>query len=115
MLPSTMWSSETHDTIQVLTWIPQRSGQPVDWNGLGKALIDQPHQRWVVDLSPVPLVTSEALAQIMGAARRVRQQGGRIALAGLSPSLRQVAASVRLDRLVEIQPTVAQAATALSA
>lgn len=112
-IASPMWRTDDHERIRVLTWNGQRPGEPVDWRQLGQLLIDQPQARWVVDLSPIPLVTSEGLAQIMGAVRRVREAGGRVALCGLSPALRQVAASVRLDRLVDILPDVTAAVAAL--
>lgn len=108
-----MWRTDESERIRVVSWSAQRPGEPVDWPSLGQVLGERPQARWVIDLSPVPLITSDALAQIMGAVRRVREAGGRVALTGLSPALRQVAASVRLDRLVEIQGDVAAAVAAL--
>lgn len=108
-----MWRSEERDHIRVVSWSVEPGVAGVDWPQLGRLLAAAPRASWVIDLAAVPLVTSEGLAEIMGGVRRLRDAGGRAAVCGLSPALRQVAASVRLDRLVAVHPDVATAVAGL--
>lgn len=108
-----MWRIDERDGIRVISWVAEPGGTGVDWPQLSRLLATDPRAAWVIDLAAIPLVTSDGLAEIMGGVRRLRDAGGRAAVCGLSPALRQVAASVRLDRLVSVHADAVAAIAAL--
>jgi anti-anti-sigma factor len=67
----------------------------------------------VVDISAIRLITSESLAAIVGAVRRVQLVGGRVAFARPTPLVGQIVRSMRLDRMVPLYDTVEAAVATL--
>ena len=110
-----MWQVDLHGVVRVATWRPPISGAEVQWDALSHCFANQTKDRWVVDLADVRLVTSEGLAQIIGAVRRVQLSGGKVAFARPSPLVAQIVRSMHLDRLVPLHPEVAIAVAALTA
>jgi len=109
-----MWKAELHGVVRVATWCPPISGAEVRWDTLGDCFANQTKDRWVVDLAEIRLVTSEGLAQIIGAVRRVQLSGGKVAFARPSSLVAQIVRSMHLDRLVPLHPEVATAVAALT-
>lgn len=66
----------------------------------------------VVDLARLTVLGPAGLRAFLVAARRARPVGGRILLAGLSPSVRQVFESSGFATLFVIHPTVEEAVKA---
>ncbi len=79
------------------------------------AALSAGHTRVVLDLSKVTYISSSALRVLVGAWRRARAQGGDIALASLSPRVREIFEMVGFDRVFTICETAPQAVSALSA
>jgi anti-anti-sigma factor len=110
-----MWQAELQGVVRVVAWRPDIPGADVRWDLLVECLAQQLKDRWVVDLADIRLVTSEGLAHIIGAVRRVQLNGGKVAFARPSPLVAQIVRSMRLDRLVPLHPEVAAAVAALTA
>jgi anti-anti-sigma factor len=68
----------------------------------------------LLDLSKVDFISSIGLRALMLAIRQVKAQGGRMALAALSPLVREVFSISRFDMLFEIFSDRAAALAALS-
>ena len=56
-----------------------------------------------LDLSAVEFLSSTALARFVGLDRELRAAGGRLSLVNLRPTVRQVFAVTRLDRLLDVR------------
>lgn len=109
-----MWQAELQGVVRIATWRPAISGAEVRWDDLSDCFANQTRDRWVVDLADIRLVTSEGLAQIIGAVRRVQLSGGKVAFARPSPLVAQIVRSMHLDRLVPLHAEVATAVAALA-
>ncbi|SFM27375.1 STAS domain-containing protein [Rugamonas rubra] len=68
----------------------------------------------LLDLSKVDFISSIGLRALMLAIRQIKAQGGRMALAALSPLVREVFSISRFDMLFEIFPDRAGALAALN-
>jgi anti-anti-sigma regulatory factor len=85
------------------------------WAQLESLVVTSVRQRWVVDVGGQRLLTSEALAVMVGIVRQVQDAGGRIAFANCSPGVVNILTSMRLAKLVHLHPDVASAVSELSA
>lgn len=63
----------------------------------------------ILDLGEVGFISSVGLGQIMRAYRTINQEGGRLRLVDLQPLVVDVFEVTKLDKLLEIYSTVAQA------
>ena len=107
-----MWQAEDQDGIKVVAWQPAIAGAEVRWDELSAAMPTRAVAT-VVDIDGIKLITSESLAAIVGAVRRVQIGGGKMVFARPSPLVAQIVRSMRLDRLVPLHDSVAAAVAAL--
>jgi anti-sigma B factor antagonist len=73
-----------------------------------------PHLPFILDMSLVKFIPSLTLGMLVKLLQEFKSRGQRLVLASLQPTVRQVFAITRLDRLFEIQPDPQTAATALT-
>jgi anti-anti-sigma factor len=73
------------------------------------ALAAQPAGRWVVDLSSLTYAGSSLLGLMVNARQRVLEEGGRLALCGLSSRLMRIFTTCCLERLFDIRNSRAEA------
>src|ERR1044072_2398960 len=73
------------------------------------AMIEQKHQRLVVDLSAVSCIDSSGLAVLIEGMQNVEAYGGKFVLAGLQEKVRPIFEMARLDQGFIIFPLVAAA------
>jgi anti-sigma B factor antagonist len=66
-------------------------------------------RRFVLDFSGTPYIDSSGLGALVTIAKRVREEGGDIRLAGLNDDLRQLFELTKLDTLFAIADTPQQA------
>lgn len=85
------------------------------WGQLDALVAQRSMGQWVVDVSSERLLTSEALATIVGMVRRVQAAGGRMAFARCSPGVSNVLISMRLAKMLPIYATVDDAVAEFSA
>lgn len=108
-----MWILETKGPAQVVTWRNSVPENPLvnesRWVALDQLIGQQPKGYWVVDISGERLLTSEALAIIVGLVSRINAAGGRLNFVGAVPSVASVMKSMRLDRLLSLHENVAGA------
>ena len=113
-----MWQVEIQGVIAVVCVVPA----PVAnvrvpehlWSGLEQLIADRPEGYWLVDVSTERMLTSEALAMIVGIVRRVHLAGGRIAFAGCSSGVTNVLTSMRLAKMLPMFADVSTGVTALA-
>ncbi|MFE3874557.1 STAS domain-containing protein [Kitasatospora sp. NPDC059146] len=72
-------------------------------------LVDGGAPRLVVDLAAVGFVDSSGLNALLGAARRVREGGGGLRLAGAAPRVRDVVELSGVSAVLPLYPDVAAA------
>ena len=84
------------------------------WGQLDALVAQRAAGQWVVDVSSERLLTSEALALIVGMVRRVQAAGGRMAFAHCSPGVSNVLISMRLAKMLPMYATVADGVAALA-
>jgi anti-anti-sigma factor len=70
--------------------------------------------RVVIDLTDVPVVTTPGLSLLLGAQKRLTHAGGRLALSGLTPNVRDLLRRCRLDRVFTIASNADAAVEALA-
>jgi anti-sigma B factor antagonist len=70
--------------------------------------------RFVVDLEEAIFVDSTAMAILVQATKRFREQGGDLRLCGLRPPVRYTFERTRLDKAIEILPDRAAAVAAFA-
>ena len=103
-----MWQQATLDQVQVLSWRQQPAGTGFPESALKELeqLVDHDqHRRWVIDADGIQLLSSEAIALLIGVVRKVNLAGGAMCLARPMPS---VAAVLRMTRLTKILPLFAE-------
>jgi anti-sigma B factor antagonist len=73
-------------------------------------LADDPGRaRMVLDFREVEALSSIVLAALLSLRKALQAQGGRLALCGLRPNIREVFAITGLERLLRIYPTEQEA------
>ena len=113
-----MWQVELIGTISVVRSTPGpvtnvRVPEHI-WGQLDVLVAQRAMGQWLVDVSSERLVTSEALAMIVGMVRRVQAAGGRMAFARCSPGVSNVLISMRLAKMLPIYATVEDGVAALA-
>lgn len=84
--------------------------QAEDFGKETAVLIHPPGRRWLLlNFANVQSFASMTIAKVLGLQRKVEADGGRLALCALNPDLREVFHVTRVDRLVSIYPTEAEA------
>lgn len=68
-------------------------------------LLDNGHQRFIIDLSEVTYINSGGLRCLVTAWRRAREQGGDVILCGLNSRLVEIFSLVGFDRVFQIYPS----------
>lgn len=68
-------------------------------------LIEQGHQKIVIDLQEVPFMDSSGLSSLVSGLRLVREKGGNLALCGIQEKVQVVLRLTMLDRVFPIHPT----------
>ena len=68
-------------------------------------LLDNGHQRFIIDLSDATYINSGGLRCLVTAWRRAREQGGDLVLYGLSNRLEEIFSLVGFDRVFQIYPS----------
>jgi anti-anti-sigma factor len=98
VLPVTMDTMEVDSLIEeVLKSLDSKNGEP-----------------WVVDLSKVGYMGSSMLGLFVNVRERIRQGGGTLVLAGMSPQLLRIFKTCCLERLFTIAKTRADALALVS-
>jgi len=112
-----MWQVELIGTISVARSTPGpvtnvRVPEQI-WGQLDALVAQRPMGQWLVDVSNERLLTSEALALIVGIVRRIQGAGGRMAFARCTPGVTNVLNSMRLSKMLPIYATVEDGVAAL--
>ncbi len=68
-------------------------------------LLDDGHQRFIVDLSEATYINSGGLRCLVTAWRKSREQGGDLVLCGLNNRLEEIFSLVGFDRVFQIYPS----------
>jgi anti-sigma B factor antagonist len=68
-------------------------------------LLDNGHQRFILDLSEATYINSGGLRCLVTAWRRAREQGGDLVLYGLNNRLDEIFSLVGFDRVFQIYPS----------
>lgn len=115
----TMWQVERQGTVRVVRHVVPQNPTLLEpeqtWASLDAMVGEQPTGSWVIDVSSERVLTSEALAVIVGMVRRAQASGGRISFAGCSAGVVNVLTSMRLVKMIPLHPDVAAAVAAVSA
>ena len=111
-----MWTIEQLGPVRVVrhtATIPDSEPGQI-WVRLEELVVTAVRQRWVIDVGSQRLLTSEALAVMVGIVRQVQDAGGRIAFANCSPGVVNILTSMRLAKMVHLHPDIAAAVADLS-
>lgn len=73
--------------------------------GQVESLVGERACRVVLDFAPVEAFASYSIGRLVGLHRRLHARGGRLALCGLSPAVRKLLDTMRLDRLFNVYET----------
>ncbi len=110
-----MWQSQNEDctaTIQVLKWSPKHGHDILPdraMKELDEVVAKNVGKNWVLEISAIPLLSSNAIAQLIGVVRRVSLENGRIALANPPPTVATVLRMTRLTKMLPMFETIALA------
>jgi len=77
-------------------------------------LISKKEPKIVIDLSKVTYVDSSGLATLVEILKKMKQYGGRMKLAGLSPKVKSLFEITKLDKLFEIALTEDEAVSSFA-
>jgi anti-sigma B factor antagonist len=77
-------------------------------------LLDEGHQRLVLDVSAVPFLDSTGLGVLMEVHRRLRDNAGAVALVGARPTLVRLLTITNLSRALPVYRSVEDASAAVS-
>ncbi len=78
------------------------------------AITDAKTARVVVDLHPLTLIDSTGVGVLISLFKRTRANGGAVAFAGLQAQPKEIFRLLRLDRSLDLFPTVAEAVKKLA-
>ncbi len=116
-----MWiktSDASKTAVHVLTWKTDASQDVL----FDRAMIDldamvavEPGGRWVLEVAAITMLSSNAIANLIGVVRRVNLANGRMVLARPAPSVAAVLRMTRLTKLLPMYDDVAQATAAVFA
>jgi anti-anti-sigma factor len=82
---------------------------------LDKVIAKDAGSLWVVDVSNISMLSSNAIAQLIGIVRRVNLAQGKMVLARPMPAVASVLRMTRLTKLLPMYDEIAQAKAALFA
>ena len=100
-----MWRTQNDEDsqVRVLIWSPERGNDILPDRAMQELDVivakDAAH-RWILDVSAIPILSSNAIAQLIGVVRRVSLANGRIALANPPPAVATVLKMTRLTKLL---------------
>ncbi|MFD5799249.1 STAS domain-containing protein [Streptomyces diastatochromogenes] len=77
-------------------------------------LINDGHFQLVIDMRELDFIESPGIGVLVGALKRLRVHGGRLALSGAQGQVRKHLRITRLDRIFPIHPTALEAEESLS-
>jgi anti-anti-sigma factor len=114
-----MWRNETDDKsgIRVLVWSPAKEKEILPdraMQELGEIVAKHPAGTWILEVGAIPILSSNAIAQLIGVVNRVNLAMGRIALANPAPAVSTVLKMTRLTKLLPMFDTVAAARAAFA-
>ena len=113
-----MWKVELIGTVSVVrsTLGPVTNVRVPEqiWGQLDGLVAQRPIGLWLIDVSSERLLTSEALAMIVGIVRRVQAAGGRMAFARCSSGVTNVLNSMRLSKMLPLYATIEDGLAALA-
>lgn len=97
------------------TWLVSVSGrldqnQTPDLEAQLDALLDQGHNRIIIDLTDVNYINSGGLRCLVTAWRKAKKEGGNVVLTGLRSRVNEVFSMVGFDKVFDIYPNRALAA-----
>lgn len=104
--------SDTNQQVQVLTWSPQKGNEILPdraMQELDVIVAKDPGRYWILDVAGIPILSSNAIAQLIGVVRRVSLANGRIALAKPPPGVATVLKMTRLTKLLPMFEDIAAA------
>ncbi len=109
-----MWHNESEDKsgIQLLVWTPAKQKEILPdraMQELDQLIQVRPSGMWILDVGAIPILSSNAIAQLIGVVRRVSLANGRIALANPAPAVATVLKMTRLTKVLPMFDTVAAA------
>jgi anti-anti-sigma factor len=109
-----MWHNDSggDETIQVLIWSPQKGDEILPdraMQELDAIVAKAPGRHWILDVAAIPVLSSNAIAQLIGVVRRVNLANGHIALAKPPPAVATVLRMTRLNKLLPMFEDVAAA------
>lgn len=114
-----MWQTERSGTVMVVRLVPGPTASVLapeqTWSQLDAVVGEQPKGAWLIDVSSERILTSEALAVMIGMVRRIQGVGGRVGFASCSPGVVNVLKSMRLSKLLQLYPTVQEGVADLGA
>lgn len=109
-----MWRNDSTDTspIQVLVWSPAKGNEILPdraMQELDVIVANNAAGFWILEVNAIPILSSNAIAQLIGVVRRVSLANGRIALANPAPAVATVLKMTRLTKLLPMFDDVAAA------
>jgi anti-anti-sigma factor len=117
-----MWISETEpaaataSTIHILTWKTDMTQDMLFDRAMSEldALVAvAAEDSWILNVSAITMLSSNAIAQLIGVVRRVNLAHGRIVLAYPAPAVAAVLRMTRLTKLLPMYDDIAQAKAAI--
>jgi len=115
---SPMWRSDSDgdagkpSDAHVLVWSPAKGFEVLPdraMQELDLLVANNAAGHWVLDVGAIPILSSNAIAQLIGVVRRVNLANGRIALANPAPAVATVLKMTRLTKLLPMFDDVAAA------
>ena len=105
-----MWRNQSDDTspIRVLIWSPEKGNDILPdraMQELDVIVAKDAGLQWILEVSAIPILSSNAIAQLIGVVRRVSLANGRIALANPPPGVATVLKMTRLTKLLPMFPS----------
>ena len=100
-----MWRNQNDESsrIRVLVWAPLKGNEILPdraMQELDEVVAKDAAHQWILDVSGIPILSSNAIAQLIGVVRRVSLANGRIALANPPPAVATVLKMTRLTKLL---------------
>jgi anti-anti-sigma factor len=88
---------------------------PTEFQQTFQQWVSQRHTHFAVDLSQLAFVDSSGLGMLVSAFKTIQQAQGKLVLFGLQPYVQKLVTITKLDRVLPIVPTQAEALEQLGA